>query len=144
MILDNNNNNRKLWKCFGKILNKKKVKHNRITSLVVDSTTTTNQKQIVEEFNSFFSNIGQKLAKNIENSSLDFKTYMGNPQAQSILLTKTNEVEVTNIINKMKDNKSPGYDLINAKFLKLSSPIKVPILSDLFHSMLQQGAIQKY
>ena len=139
LILDNNNNNRKLWKCFGKILNKKKVKHNRITSLVVDSTTTTNQKQIVEEFNSFFSNIGQKLAKNIENSSLDFKTYMGNPQAQSILLTKTNEVEVTNIINKMKDNKSPGYDLINAKFLKLSSPFIAPILSDLFNSMLKTG-----
>ena len=128
LILDNNNNNRKLWKCFGKILNKKKVKHNRITSLVVDSTTTTNQKQIVEEFNSFFSNIGQKLAKNIEN-----------PQAQSILLTKTNEIEVTNIINKMKDNKSPGYDLINAKFLKLSSPFIAPILSDLFNSMLKTG-----
>ena len=31
LILDNNNNNRKLWKCFGKMLNKKKVKHNRKT-----------------------------------------------------------------------------------------------------------------
>ena len=41
---------------------------------------------------------------------------MGNPQAQFILLTKTNEVEVTSIINKMEDNKSCGYDLINAKF----------------------------
>ena len=64
---------------------------------------------------------------------------MGNPQAQSILLTKTNEVEVTKLINKMKYNKSPGYDLINAKFLKLSSPFIAPILSDLFNSMLKTG-----
>ena len=36
LISENNNNNRQLWKCFGKILNKKKIKHNRITSLAVD------------------------------------------------------------------------------------------------------------
>ena len=61
LISKNNNNNKQLWKCFGKILNKKKIKHNRITSLEVNTSTTTNQQQIVEEFNSFFSNIGQNL-----------------------------------------------------------------------------------
>ena len=63
LISENSNNNRQLWKCFGKILNKKKIKHNRITSLEVGSTKMNNQQQIVEEFNNFFSNIGHKLAK---------------------------------------------------------------------------------
>ena len=139
LISKNNNNNKQLWKCFGKILNKKKIKHNRITSLEVNSSTTTNQQQIVEEFNSFFSNIGQKLAKNIENSNHGFKSFMCTPQPQSVLLSKTTETEVTNIINKMKDNKSPGYDSINAKFLKLSSPVVSPILSNIFNSMLKTG-----
>ena len=40
---------------------------------------------------------------------------MGTPQPQSILLGKTNVTEISNIIKKMKDNKSPGYDAINAK-----------------------------
>ena len=124
---------------FQKILNKKKIKHNRITSLEVDSSTTTNQQQIAEEFNSFFSNIGRKLAKNIGNTNLDFKSYMGSPQPQSILLGKTHVTEINNIIMKMKENKSPGYDAINAKFLKLSSPIISPILSNIFNSMLKTG-----
>ena len=44
LISENNNNNRQLWKCFGKILNKKKIKHSRITSLVVGSSQTNNQQ----------------------------------------------------------------------------------------------------
>ena len=139
LISENNNNNRQLWKCFGKMLNKKKIKHSRITSLVVGPSQTNNQQQIVEEFNEFFSNIGRKLAKNIDNSNIDFKTYMDSPQPQSILLGKTNETEIINIINKMKDNKSPGYDSINAKFLKISSPFIAPILSKIFNSMLKSG-----
>ena len=39
----------------------------------------------------------------------------------------------------MKDNKSPGYDSINAKFLKISSPFIAPILSKIFNSMLKSG-----
>ena len=53
LISENNNNNRQLWKCFGKILNNQKIKHSRITSLVVGSSQTNNQQQIVEEFDIF-------------------------------------------------------------------------------------------
>ena len=139
LISENSNNNRQLWKCFGKILNKKKIKHNRITSLEVGSTKTNNQQQIVEEFNNFFSNIGHKLAKNIDNSNQDFKTYMDSPKPQSILLVRTNVEEITSLINKMQDKKASGYDSINAKFLKLTSAYIAPIICDIFNSMIKTG-----
>ena len=54
LISKYNNNNKQLWKCFGKMLNKKKIKHNKISSLEVNSSITTNQQEILEEFNDFF------------------------------------------------------------------------------------------
>ena len=139
LISKYNNNNKQLWKCFGKILNKKKIKHNKISSLEINSSITTNQQKIAEEFNEFFSKVGLNLAKNIDNSAHNYKEFLGTPQPQSILITKTNESEVTNIINKLKNNKSPGYDLFNAKFLKLCSPIIAPILCKIFNSMVNTG-----
>ena len=79
LISKYNNNNRQLWKCFGKMLNKKKIKHNKISSLEVKSSITTNQQEIVEEFNDFFSKVGPKLAKNIDNSAHNFNEYLGSP-----------------------------------------------------------------
>ena len=69
LISKYNNNNKQLWKCFGKMLNNKKIKHNRINSLEINSTKTFDQQKIAEEFNNFFSNIGQNLAKNINNTT---------------------------------------------------------------------------
>ena len=128
-----------MWKCFGKMLNKKKIKHNKISSLEVKSSLTTNQQEIVEEFNDFFSKVGPKLAKNIDNSAHNFNEYLGSPQPQSILISKTNVNEISGIINKLKNDKSPGYDSYNAKFLKLCSPVISPVLCDIFNKMVKSG-----
>ena len=139
LISKYNNNNKQLWKCFGKMLNKKKIKHNKISSLEVNSSITTNQQEIVEEFNDFFSKVGLKLAKNIDNSSHNFKEYLGSPQPQSILISKTNVTEITGIINKLKNNKSPGYDSYNVRFLKLCSPVISSTLCNIFNNMVKSG-----
>ena len=65
LISKYNNNNQQLWKCFGNILNKKKIKHNKIGSLEINSTVTTDQQKIVEELNNFLSKIGIKLAQKL-------------------------------------------------------------------------------
>ena len=64
---------------------------------------------------------------------------MGSPQPQSILISKTTVSEVTNIINKLKNSKSPGYDTFNVKFLKLCAPIISPILCNIFNNMVKSG-----
>ena len=81
----------------------------------VKSSITTNQQEIVEEFNDFFSKVGSKLAKNIDNSAHNFNEYLGSPQPQSILINKTSINEISDIINKLKNDKSPGYDSYNVR-----------------------------
>ena len=39
----------------------------------------------------------------------------------------------------MKNDKSPGYDSYNAKFLKLCSPVISPVLCDIFNKMVISG-----
>ena len=108
-------------------------------SLEINSTVTTDQQKIVKELNNFFSKIGIKLAQKIDNSENDFREYLGSPQPQSILISKTTVSEVTNIINKLKNSKSPGYDTFNVKFLKLCAPIISPILCNIFNNMVKLG-----
>ena len=63
LLNEHKNNSKNLWRTFGKILNSKKIKHNKISSLVVNGATQTDPNKIAESFNKFFSEIGENLAK---------------------------------------------------------------------------------
>ena len=139
LISKYNNNNCQLWKCFGYMLNKKKAKHDKITMLNINGSLTTNKNEIVEEFNNFFSKIGENLASNIQSKSNEFKNYLNDSQPQSIFLTKIKEDEITDQIKHLKNGKSTGHDGINAKFLKLCSPYISPTLADIFHLSIKTG-----
>ena len=139
LITKYNNNNCQLWKCFGYMLNKKKVKHNKISMLNINGSLTANKNYIVEEFNNFFSKIGEKLASKIENSNDIFRNYLNDPKQQSILLTKTNEDEIIHQIKSLENGKSTGHDGINARFLKLCSPYVSPILANIFNLAIKTG-----
>ena len=58
--------------CIGK----KKYSHENFPKkLVINNKDITNIDLIAENFNKYFSDIGLKLAKNIEVSSIDFRSY---------------------------------------------------------------------
>ena len=69
MIDSQNNSSKNLWKTFGKILNKNKIKHNKINQLSHNNSKLTNSQEISETINNFFSEIGPSLASNFDNSN---------------------------------------------------------------------------
>ena len=91
IITSHNNSSKNLWKTFGKILNKNKIKHKRINSLNINDTTLTDPQALSESFNDFFSEIGECLANKFSNkNNSDFKRYLGDPVSHSMLLQKNN------------------------------------------------------
>ena len=58
-------------------IGKKKYGHENFPKkLVINKKDITNADLIAENFNKYFSDIGPKLAKNIEVSSIDFRSYI--------------------------------------------------------------------
>ena len=117
----------------------------KMNELTINEQQVSDETLITEEINSFFTNIGvnlsNKLNQNLpENSNnTTYHDYMDNAQTQSFYLFKTNVNEVEKLLEKIKSNKSPGYDDLTPKFIKLCAPLLSPILAKLFNLMTVIG-----
>ena len=140
MISSHNNSSKTLWKTFGKILNDKKVKHNKLVNLNINGVNQSNPQSISNSVNNFFSEIGGNLAKKFsKNNNSKFKKILGNPVQHSIFLHDISEAEIIEAIFNLKNSNSTGYDEFTTKFIKLSTPILAPALEKIFNLSLHTG-----
>ena len=101
---------------------------------------TTDPQMIAESINSYFSQIGEKLASKFsDNNNTDYKKYLGSPADQSILLYKITQKEILTAISRIKNSNSSGPDEITSKFVKISAPILTPALEKIFNLALTLG-----
>ena len=103
-----------------------------------DDKITDNQT-IVEEFNSFFSNIATKIkANHVQRSNEHFSSFVLENCQNSIFLKPTNETEIVEIVKHFKASKSTGFDGISQAVIKqviyfITKPL-VHIINLLFSS----------
>ena len=138
-LTEHNNSSKTLWNTFGKILNSKKIKHNKMGSINSNGIKQNDPQSISETFNKFFSEIGGKLANKFTNDNSDFKNYLGTPTAESLILSNTSQSEILETIKKLKNTNSTGYDGFSTKFVKLSAPLLAPALEQLFNLTISTG-----
>ena len=139
-ISSENNCSKNLWKTFGKILNNNKIKHNKISHLIVRNQKITEPQAVSESINEFFSEVGAKLATKFSNhNNNEHKKYLNPPAPHSILLYKINEKEIKDTITNLKNSNSSGHDYFSSRFIKLSAPLLVPALEIFFNLSLYTG-----
>ena len=74
----------------------------------MDGKDITDEELIAKSFNKYFAEIGPKLAKNIQKSSINFESFMktcDSTQAESALTIN----ELKDAFFSLQINKSPGY-----------------------------------
>merc|ERR1711874_626434 len=87
LLNNHQNSSRQLWNTFGKILNKNKQNKHKIGNLNINGDKISDPQTITENFNNFFSQIGDNLAaKFAGNNTNEYKKYLGSPANQSMLL----------------------------------------------------------
>jgi len=95
---------------------------------------------ILECFNSYFCNIGARLAKNIDsNNSYYFKKFLRNRISLSLYLEPTQSIEIISQINYLNIHKSVGHDNLPSYFLRTASHILTLALCYYFNYALQLG-----
>ena len=93
------NDMRKTWRTINDTLNSKSNKSKFPTKFIVNNKTITDHKEIADQFNIFFSNIGLTLseASKLDDSTLAFTDYLNNPTEHRFNFSKISENETLTI-----------------------------------------------
>ena len=133
------NSIKQLWKNLNTVCSFKQAKSrsNSISKLKVNGVTLYDNKDIWNGFNSYFSTVGQNLVADLINNNkntnvCDFKTYCPRSIINSIFITPTDEYEILDIINKLRDSKAPGYDNIGPKLIKYITSLIIRPLTHIY------------
>ena len=128
-----------MWKALGSIISPgKKKSNNRITKLKIGDEWIENNREISNAMNNHFCTIGSKLASELP-AGKAYHTYLKNGVNQSIFLAPIHETEITLEIDKLKTKKSPGYDDISPRLLKICKDDICKPLTTLFNNSIESA-----
>ena len=123
---------KKTWKTIDKTLTKRCTTGKFPTEFIINIKFITDHKEIANQFNIFFSNIGTNLSASIEldDNTLAFTDYLDDPTEHRFNFSKVTENEIVVIINNFKSQNSSGKDEISNKLLKsikgeISKPLTI-------------------
>lgn len=136
-IFTSDKSNKKLWEEINSLLNNNEnSKH--IESIIVNNDTITDSKTIANEFNNFFSTIGEKLNTTFNSSQNDFTKYMPEKLNSTIRLQPATVSEISKIIYSLSNKSSCGLDNISQKLLKLVNLEITTTLTDLINKSISE------
>jgi Reverse transcriptase (RNA-dependent DNA polymerase) len=138
-IQSNKKNPKKLWSVLKEVSTGKSAK-NSIDKLNVNGTIVADKTVIANNFNEFFSTVGNEISnsvQSIDKSPLNFMP--DNPNVPLLLLENTVPSQVISVIKSFESKSSSDIDGISIKLLKfIAVEISVP-LSHIFNLSLSSG-----
>jgi hypothetical protein len=132
-------NPKKTWDLLKEATNQK-YKTNNINGIQINDLLNENEKDMAEEFNTFFSEVGVKISNSIKNTSLEPDDFIPpNPNPPNLEFGRISPMVVKNTISNFKSKTSQDIDGISNKLLKaISNEICTP-LAHIFNLSPNQG-----
>lgn len=123
----------------------KKVTHLSSKSVSSSELLQTTENPIISanSVNKFFATVGESLAKDITDSHIpkpiSLQIFPQPTHSNSIVLFEVENKEIENIIMKLKNNCSAGWDGISVLFLKSAKDILIPVITQLCNLCITEG-----
>ena len=135
------NNTKKLWNLINSCIGKHNDKNTVIDYLKIDNLEICDSRQIANEFGHYFSKIGNKHMENIKPPNTNIKDYLKviPRNAKNLYFTPTTDREVMNLISKLPNQKSSGYDNVDNVILKQIKECISPVLAKIFNLSMLEG-----
>ena len=120
---------KKIWKTINDHTNRISKNTPPIRQIITGNTETSEPIKIANEFNDFFAEVGENLAKKLTIPKDTYKTYLPAHNATKLIFQPITEEELTKVIQGMQNKVSCGYDHMSNKLLKtIYQHIKAPLL----------------
>lgn len=144
LLLEANGNSKRTWQVLNEIMYNKSKVCSKTNILINDNNETIDNPLLVANmFNDYFVNAGPQLAHNVvnlPNDNIYLLNTLDEPANLSIFLRPTDVDEIMQIIkNKIKVNKSCGYDEITAKAVIYCADTIVPYIVNIINSSFLSG-----
>ena len=132
---------KKTWSTINDILNNKRKRNVVSTKFDIDGLLVTDENIIADKFNTYFTDVGKKLAQNINTpNGITFEKYLNSPEhCNTFSFTTVVKQEVIDVINSLKPKTSCNLDRISSKLLKVIKNEIAEPLSAIFNKSVSQG-----
>lgn len=131
---------REIWKTLNSMcIKKSKNKANLIHKIINNNKTYTNEYDIANCFNKFFSAVGKNLSDKIPNSKIPFMHYLRNKSQNSFFSSEISFSEIKISIHALNNTKSIRPGTVSSSIIKLCSETIVYPLHFLFNLSLETG-----
>ena len=141
-IQQNQGNTKKLWKTLNEIVNRKPYRQKSDLQIVNNSgQLIKDSKQVSNLMNTYFASVGEKLSANITppvNTNTNYLTGV-NKVNDSMFLKLFTVNEMESYIRNLDTNKSTTTTSPPTKFIKLSTKIISPIITNIFNCCISEG-----
>ena len=142
VIFENQNSPGKLWKVVKQMMGTSKSCKTSIKGLASGDTFVSNTKEIVNIFNTFFTNVGKNLAVKCKSVCTSIKQDR-NVVDNSLKFNSVTPNNVCNQIQSLCSAKATGSDKISARLLKTAAPQISDSLCYVMNLSLKYGAVPK-
>ena len=142
---------KKTWGTIFEIMNKSRTKSRFPPFFEIDDKKISDKQDIANEFNNFFSTVGQKLADGIDSSNLPpVSSFLGRKPDSVFHFMPTTPDRINKILKNMEPKHSSGVDGITSEILKhltneisiaLTTAINSSIITGIFPSKLKTARV---
>jgi len=136
-------NYKNIWNTINEASGYKQQKNNKIQSIKVNNKNISNPSEISNTFNEFFINIGIEMANKFQNTDIPTDIPLQN-QMNSIFIPPISRNNLITLINKLKNDSSPGKDGITPKVIKLSHIHIINPLQHVINKIIETGIVPSY
>jgi hypothetical protein len=136
-------NSKKTWEILKEAANLNKTRSN-VDRIDSNGTVITDPTEIAEEFNNFFTSVGERIANTVKNTVIQPDDYMPSlPNLQELDLGTVNQTHICDIIKSLQPKNSLDIDGISTKLLKnIAIEVSWP-LAHIFNNSLRLGIFPK-
>ena len=133
-----------IWREINKLCYKENKNRNhisRIPKLVINNKIITEDKEMTNEFNQYFSQVGVNLASKLPpvSSTHGFKRFLPPSVSNSFVCDSISYTEIQNTIKNLKSKNSSGSDMLNAKLIQEFCQYFIGPLHYIFNLSIQSG-----
>ena len=142
VICENQNSPGKLWKIMKQMMGTSKSCNTSIKGLASGDKFVSNTKEMVNIFNTFFTNVGKNLAVNFK-SVCTWQTPDRNDVRNSLNFNSVTPHSVCKQIQSLCSAKATGSDQISARLLKTAAPQISDSLCYVINMSMKSGTVPK-
>ena len=134
---------KKTWETINTLVKRNRKSHSIPNLFQDENKNYSTFSEIAEGFNSFFADVGPRLAREIPESDKSFQEFMGEPIDQNFIFQHITPEIIFSTLSKLKPKNSSGHDNISTKLLIQIIPCIISPVVHLFNLSFKTGFIPK-